>query len=203
MSYQVKNFNHLLGTAGFSDALLKNHFALYKGYVDNTNKYVEEFTALLKKGEIDTPAYAEMKRRFTWEFNGMKLHELYFGGMIKDGEKLHKDSPLAEQMKKDFGSVAAWQKAFRAMGAMRGVGWVLLCFDPDEPSLYNVWINEHNVNWPAGTSPVMIMDVWEHAFMLDYGVKRDGYLDAFMEAVDWRAAEDRFQAAHQKVLVSA
>jgi superoxide dismutase, Fe-Mn family len=200
MAYEAKNYDHLLGTPGFSDKLLKDHFTLYQGYVAQTNKLVEEFTAMLKEGKTAGPRYAEMKRRFGWEFNGMRLHELYFGGMAKGGKPFDKESDLARQMKEDFGSVEAWEKAFKAVGAMRGIGWAMLCYDPQEPSLYNVWINEHNANLLAGTTPLLILDVFEHAFMTDYGVKRDGYIEAFFKAVDWSAVLNRFQSAAAKEL---
>lgn len=199
MTYQPKNFDRLLGTPGFSDGLLKNHFTLYKGYVLNTNKMVEELAALMKEGKTASLAYSEIKRRFTFEFNGMKLHEMYFSNMINKGSRLEGHSPLATQMKEDFGSVDGWEKSFRAVGAMRGVGWALLCYDAEGDSLYNVWINEHHINLPVQATPVLLMDVWEHAFMPDYGVKRDGYIDAFMKAVNWRAAGERFESASRQV----
>src|SRR3990167_7825490 len=84
MTYTAQNFDHLLGLKGFSDQLLQNHFKLYQGYVTNTNKLLEAFAAMEKEGKTGTPEYAELKRRFGWEFNGMRLHELYFGNMKKE-----------------------------------------------------------------------------------------------------------------------
>lgn len=199
MTYQPKNFDRLLGTPGFSDNLLKNHFSLYKGYVQNTNKMVEELTTLMKEGKTASLAYTEIKRRFVFEFNGMRLHELYFENMINKGSRLEGHSPLAAQMKEDFGSVEAWEKSFRAVGAMRGVGWALLCYDAEGDSLYNVWINEHDSNIPVKATPVLLMDVWEHAFMPDYGIKRDGYIESFMKAVNWPVALRRFEAASREL----
>jgi superoxide dismutase, Fe-Mn family len=203
MAYQPKDFDRLLGTPGFSDNLLKNHFALYKGYVQNVNKMVDEMTALMKEGKTSSLAYMEIKRRFPFEFNGMKLHEVYFENMINKGARLEPHSPLAARMKEDFGSVDAWEKSFRAVGSMRGVGWALLCYDAEGDSLYNVWIDEHHVNWPARTVPVLLMDVWEHAFMLDYGVKRDGYIEAFLKAANWKTAGARFAAASRELALRA
>jgi Fe-Mn family superoxide dismutase len=78
MAYVAKDFTFLLGMPGFSDTLLKNHFTLYQGYVNNTNKIMETVAALAKEGKEGTPEYGELKRRLGWEFNGMRLHELYF-----------------------------------------------------------------------------------------------------------------------------
>ena len=101
--YEAKNFDNILGTTGFSDQLLKNHFTLYQGYVTNTNKLLEQ----LSKTAPGTPEYAELKRRFGWEFNGMRLHELYFGNMTKTPNALDKNSKLYKQLAKDFGSYEA------------------------------------------------------------------------------------------------
>ena len=186
--YEAKNFERLLGTSGFSDVLLRNHFTLYEGYVSNTNK-VHEF---LKTAEVGTPPYNELKRRFGWEWDGMRLHELYFGNMIKGGSDLDKKSALAKRIEEDFGSVDAWEKDFRATGAMRGIGWVILARDTETGRLFNVWINEHDGGHLAGATIVLVMDVFEHAFALDYGIKRADYINAFWNAIDWNVASERF-----------
>ena len=102
MSYTAKDFSFLLGMKGFSDTLLKNHFTLYQGYVTNTNKLMELLTALLKDGKQGTPEFAELKRRFGWEFNGMRLHELYFENLGGDGNQA-KAPRLAERVAAQFG----------------------------------------------------------------------------------------------------
>ncbi len=190
--YQPKNFESLLGTSGFSDQLLKNHFTLYQGYVTNTNKLSDELTALVKDGKAGTPAYAEMKRRFGWEFDGMRLHEYYFGNMKNGGIAL-KDGALKVKLEKDFGSYEAWEKDFKATGSMRGIGWAVLYWDKEADRVFNVWINEHDVGHFAGCVPVLIMDVFEHAFMLDYGTKRADYIEAFFKAIDWSVVEGRIK----------
>lgn len=185
--FEAKNYSHLIGTPGFSDDLLNNHFTLYQGYVTNTNKLVD----LLQTVEAGSPQYAELKRRFGWEFDGMRLHEYYFGNMSKDGGSLSDHAALAEKIERQFGSLEAWEKDFRATGAMRGIGWAILRYDKESDQLYNVWANEHDVGHLAGTKILLIMDVFEHAFMLDYGVKRADYIETFMKAVDWNIVKTR------------
>jgi len=184
------NFDALLGTPGFSETLLKNHFTLYQGYVNNTNKASD----MLAKMDPTAYEYAEVKRRFGWEFNGMRLHELYFGNLKNGGVAMNASSPLAQQIAKDFGSVDNWLKDFKASGAMRGIGWVVLTYDKQANRLFNTWINEHDLGYLAGTTPLLVMDVFEHAFMIDYGLKRVDYIEAFMKAIDWSVIEGRFQA---------
>ncbi|MFA6105679.1 MAG: Fe-Mn family superoxide dismutase [Patescibacteria group bacterium] len=191
MPYEPKNYERLLGTAGFSDQLLKNHFTLYGGYVTNANKLSETLANYAKEGKGGTPEYAEMKRRFGWEFDGMRLHELYFENMVKDGSLPGSKSDLFQKIEKDFGSFEMWEKDFRATGAMRGIGWAILYFDAEADRLFNVWINEHDTGHFAGCKPLLVMDVFEHAFMLDYGTKRADYIEAFFKAIDWEVVEKR------------
>jgi Fe-Mn family superoxide dismutase len=185
MAYEAKNFESLLGTKGLSDQLLKNHFTLYQGYVTNTNKVADMLSAMAKEGKTATPEYAEIKRRFGWEFNGMRLHEYYFGNMVKGGRAIDKNTNLYKKIVADFGSYENWEKDFRAVASMRGIGWVILYYDGTARRLFNVWINEHDAGHLCGASPLIVIDVFEHAYMVDYGLKKADYIDAFFKAIDW------------------
>lgn len=193
MSYQAKNFENLMGLKGFSDQLLKNHFTLYQGYVANTNKLLESLNALAGAEKTGAPEFAELKRRFGWEWNGMRLHELYFGNLKKDGVKINQSSELFKKIADDFGSFENWEKDFKAASLMRGIGWVILYYDRAARKLFNVWINEHDTGHLAGGQPLLVMDVFEHAFMIDYGLKKADYLEAFFGAIDWPAVVNRFK----------
>ncbi len=192
MAYEAKNFEGLVGCEGFSGQLLKNHFILYQGYVTNANKLADALETMAKEGKNATPEYAELKRRFGWEFDGMRLHELYFGNMAKGGKALYSDSVLAKKINVEFGSYDEWERDFRVTGAMRGIGWVILYYDKASGRLFNAWINEHDVGHLAGCAPVLVMDVFEHAYMLDYGLKKADYISAFFKSIDWDAAGTRF-----------
>lgn len=184
------NYEHLKGMSGFSDKLLSNHFKLYEGYVTHTNGLLHELDALSEKGKNDSPQYAELKRRLGWEFNGVRLHEFYFdnlGGADKLGDHPHVSELLADQ----FGSFERWKKDFLAAGAMRGIGWVILYHDFPSNRLFNFWIEEHNSNHIAGGTPLLVMDVFEHAFITDYGTDRAKYLDAFFKNIDWNVVAER------------
>ena len=189
MNYEPKKYDLLLGMTGFSDQLLKNHFTLYEGYVANTNKVLALIKEMTETEKASTPEYAELKRRFGWEYNGMRLHELYFGNMTKGGIKLNEDGALAKKIIADFGSIEQWALDFKSTGTMRGIGWVVLAYDTAGDRLFNVWINEHDVGHLAGATPVLVLDVFEHAYMIDYGLKKADYISAFMNAVDWGEAE--------------
>jgi len=190
MPYVAKDFGALVGMDGFSEALLKNHFTLYQGYVTNTNKLSDLLGGILAEGKTATPEYAELKRRFGWEWNGMRLHELYFENLGGKGV-LDPASKLGKAVAAEFGSVEKWEADFRAAGAIRGIGWVVLYQDRLGGRLFNQWVNEHDMGNPAGAVPVLVMDVFEHAFMVDYGLKRADYIAAFFRNVNWKAAEAR------------
>ena len=192
MAYEAKDYAKLIGMEGFSEALIKNHFTLYQGYVTNTNKVLDILNQMLAEGKTATPEYAELKRRLGWEFNGMRLHEYYFENLGGKGG-VDQAGKLAAKIAADFGSYEAWEKDFRATGAMRGIGWAVLYQDSTNGKLINFWINEHDVAHPAGCTPILIMDVFEHAFMLDYGLKRADYIEAFFRNIDWKAAESRLK----------
>jgi Fe-Mn family superoxide dismutase len=193
MDYQAKNYEKLLGVAGFSDQLLNNHFTLYNGYVTNTNKITEALWSLVKEEKTVTPEFAELKRRGGWEWNGMRLHELYFENLTKESSALTADSALYQKLDKFFDSFETWQKLFKATGAMRGIGWVVLYYDAVSNNFFNVWINEHDAGHFAGATPLLVMDVFEHAYMLDYQLKKADYIEAFFRAIDWRAVEARLK----------
>jgi Fe-Mn family superoxide dismutase len=190
MAYTQKDYSKLIGIEGFSETLLKNHFILYQGYVTNTNKVLDILDQMIKDGKTGMPEFAELKRRLGWEFNGMRLHEYYFEN-LGGKTQLDKNARLLKKITEDFGSYEAWEKDFKATGTMRGIGWVVLYQDVTNGRLINFWINEHDVSHPAGCNPILIMDVFEHAFMLDYGLKKADYIEAFFKNIDWRAVEAR------------
>jgi len=190
MAYNAKDYNRLLGMEGFSDTLLKNHFTLYQGYVTNTNKLTDALSQLLKEGKTGTPEYAELKRRLGWEFNGMRLHEYYFENLGGKGG-ISKTGKLYQKLVESFGSYEVWEKDFKATGSMRGIGWAVLYQDVLSGNFINFWINEHDVGHPSGGMPILIMDVFEHAFMIDYGLKRADYIEAFFKNINWAELEKR------------
>lgn len=192
MPYEARDYSKILGMEGFSENLLKNHFTLYQGYVTNTNKVLETLAEMLKGGKEGSPEFAELKRRLGWEFNGMRLHEYYFENLGGKGG-LNRSGKLAGKLAEQFGSFEQWEKDFKAVGKMRGIGWAVLYQDTSGGRLVNFWINEHDVSHPAGCVPLLIMDVFEHAFMLDYGLKRPDYIEAFFKNIAWDAVEGRLK----------
>jgi superoxide dismutase, Fe-Mn family len=192
MAYEAKDYSKLLGMQGFSDTLLNNHFTLYKGYVTNTNKVLDTLAAMVKEGKTGAYEFAELKRRLGWEFNGMRLHEYYFENL---GGKASLDQvgKLGKLIAANFGNYDTWLQDFKATAAMRGIGWAILYQDVTGGKLFNQWINEHDGGHPAGCQPLLVLDVFEHAYMIDYQLKRADYLEAFIKNINWTATESRIK----------
>jgi Fe-Mn family superoxide dismutase len=192
MAYEAQDYTALIGMQGFSETLLKNHFTLYGGYVTNTNKLMDILAVMLKEGKSGTPEYSELKRRMGFEFNGMRLHEYYFENLMGKAA-LNSGGNLGKKLAQSFGSYDSWEKDFKATGSMRGIGWAVLYQDNPAGTLFNQWINEHETGHFAGCQPLLVMDVFEHAFMIDYGLKRADYIEAFFKNINWAAVESRLK----------
>ena len=192
MAYTAKDYSNLIGMEGFSETLFKNHFTLYQGYVTNTNKLMDLLAAMLKEGKVGSPEYSELKRRMGFEFNGMRLHEYYFDNLGGKGV-LDKSGKLGRKLAEDFGSYETWEGDFKGTGKMRGIGWAILYQDNVTGKLLNQWINEHETGHLAGCVPLLVMDVFEHAFITDYGLKRPDYIEAFFTNINWNVVEGRLK----------
>ena len=204
--YRPKQFN-LSGLNGISDRTLEMHFKLYEGYVKETNNLNEKIAEFLKDGKVDQdemPLYSELKRRLGFEFNGMVLHEYYFGNLKKGGgADPARGSAFLKAAEASFGSYDVWKADFVGVGKMRGVGWAMCYEQPDTGRLSNHWISLHQIGEVAGFNPVLVMDVWEHAFLLDYKpAERSKYIEAFFSNIDWSAAEGRLKHTKRKATVS-
>jgi Fe-Mn family superoxide dismutase len=196
-AYREQSFDHLKGLDGISDAQIAEHLQLYGGYVGQVNRLNEELAKLRTRGKeaIASPEFAELTRRLGFEYNGMILHEYYFANLRHAAEPAPpRGLGLAQALTEAFGSVEQWRAAFHAVGQMRGVGWVILCQDPVTKQLSNHWISLHDHGVPAGFKPLLVMDVWEHAFMRDYkATERVRYVEAFFRNVDWQIVEHRLR----------
>jgi Fe-Mn family superoxide dismutase len=194
MPYEAADFSAIVGMDGFSNELLQDHFKLYQGYVTETNELLSELESLAAEGKLDSPQHAELRRRLGWEFDGMRLHELYFENLGGDGRP-PSSGALHHRLSRARGGLDAWLAEFKAVGNVRGVGWAILYFDSVAGRVQNFWIGEHDCGHAVGATPLLVMDVWEHAFMTDYGTNRDEYIEAFLANVDWRVVEKRLNAA--------
>lgn len=195
MTYQARTFE-LAGLRGISDQTLRLHFKLYEGYVKNTNTLTAKIDEFLKDGKVDQeemPAYSEITRRLGFEYNGMVLHEYYFDNLTARTET-NPQGAFRERAARSFGSFEVWKTDFAAVGNMRGVGWAICYENPANGRLSNHWITLHEHGNVAGFTPILVMDVWEHAYLLDHGSERAKYVEAFFANVDWSVADRRLTA---------
>ncbi len=194
---QVKPYEAIaynLQLDGISAEQLETHYALYKGYVTNTNTLNDKLSELREAGKVGTPEYNEIRRRLAFEYDGIRLHEYYFENMVGNGGAAPTSGKLAEALKEYFGSVDAWVADFKATGAMRGIGWAVLYQDPITGRLQNFWITDHENGHPAGFTPILVMDVWEHAYVGDYkATERGKYIEAFFRNINWKVVESRLK----------
>ena len=191
-TYKVKLFE-LKGLNGISQTQIETHLELYAGYVRNTNVLNEQLALLVHDGKASTPAYSELTRRLGFEYNGMRLHELYFENLTPTFRRLDEGSPLRAELARHFRSFEAWRRDFVNVAGMRGVGWAILYEDPETGRLSNHWISLHEHGHPVGFRPLLVLDVWEHAFMVDYKpTERARYIDTFFANVNWAVVEGRF-----------
>lgn len=197
-SFKPRTWN-LSGLNGISDATLETHFGLYEGYVKNTNLLREQIAGIVERGKptgLD-PRFAELQRRLGFEWNGMRLHELYFDNLTTKQTEVTEGGGLHANMQHVWGSYEQWRAEFAAMGEMRGVGWVILAQDPWTGTFSNHWVELHQDGNVAGFIPILVMDVWEHAWIKDYRpAKRAGYVEAFLSNVDWFICEERIRAVY-------
>jgi Fe-Mn family superoxide dismutase len=197
-SYKAREFN-LSGLNGISDETLEVHFKLYEGYVNETNKLTEAITKFIQDGNVDQeemPAYSELTRRLGFEYNGMVLHEYYFDNLKSGGGSGDPDrtAAFAKAAESTFGSYEIWKADFVGIGKMRGVGWAICYQNPSNGRLSNHWNTLHETGNVAGFDPVLVMDVWEHAYLLDYQpAERPKYIEAFFSNIDWTIVEKRLQ----------
>lgn len=193
MTYEVRSFD-LSGVQGLSKKALDLHLGLYKGYVDNLNKLLEQ----APKG--GSPLVLDgYNRRFAFEYNGVKLHELFFEQLASKRRQPLADSDFADALKEGFGDFNGWRSKIEALAATRGVGWVMTLRERGTSRLHNVWVDLHHVHMPADCQIIFVLDVWEHAFLIDFTpAQKADYVKTVLDNVDWVVVEKRYSASETR-----
>lgn len=194
MTYTVRTF-HFPELKGFSKEQIDIHLKLYEGYVKHTNLIMERIKALRESDSPDNLfTLNELRRRFSFEFDGMRMHEYYFEQFEEGAEAPKTDSPLADAASEKYGS---WEKFTdhikKEVAGTRGIGWIVVYFDPKGRTLHTTWVDDHQIGQLAGLPIILAIDLWEHAYMVDYKPsEKMSYIDAFFENLNWGVAESRF-----------
>lgn len=178
------------GLKGLDKDMLDQHYNLYKGYVTNVNKAQTQMTEMLTAGKGDAYEFAETRRRLGFEYAGMRLHEYYFGALKPEGAAV--DEKLKTAVAGVWGSWEAWVADITRTALMRGIGWAILYRDTMTGSLQNFWATDHENGHPPGFAPVFVLDVWEHAYIKQFGAAgRKAYVEALLKNVDWAVVAKR------------
>jgi Fe-Mn family superoxide dismutase len=195
--YSPRQFQ-LESVEGLSLRAIHLHLELYKGYVQNVNRLL---AAKLETQESGAATY-ERVRRLGFEWNGMVLHELFFEALRGPGRRIDGKGVFAEALDESFGGFEAWKNDLTALAAARGIGWVAAVRDPATNCLFNAWIDEHHLGMPAGVQTLLVIDLWEHAWILDYPpAERGRYVETVLRNVDWSIVDAR--AGAEGVIVPA
>lgn len=196
MTYSPRTFT-LPSLDGISDEQVKIHLGLYEGYVKHTNLIIEKI-AKLREEDAGGNAYIinELRRRLGFEFDGMRMHEYYFEQFEGGAEEAAHDTPLAEAATHKYGSWDGFIAHIKEVAGTRGIGWVVVYYDPKEHLLHTAFVNDHEVGQLAGLPIILALDLWEHAYMVDYTPsKKNEYVEAFLRNVNWGVVDKRFMAS--------
>lgn len=190
--YEAKTFT-LPSMQGISAKSVEEHIGLYQGYVKNFNVISALIAEMVKDSEKNAHALSELVRRRSFEFDGMRLHELYFAQLDGGVTPLSGGSPLTLALSAQFGSIEALITQIKAVGMMRGPGWSILYFDPQNQQFQIGFSGEQHQGHFVTLPVILALDVWEHAYLLDYGAQgKAKYVEAFFANLNWAVIENRF-----------
>ena len=193
MEYSAKTFT-VPALDGISEKSVEEHLGLYQGYVKNFNAISALLPEYAKDSEKNAHALSELIRRRSFEFGGMRLHEHYFAQFEGGAKAMNESGPFAEQLKKEYMKAEHLQPYLKAIGNMRGPGWAILYWDPEAKQFLAGFTGEQHQGHFVTLPIILALDVWEHAFLLDYGAQGKGkYIDAFFKNLNWSVIEKRFE----------
>ena len=179
---------------GISAKNIEEHLKLYQGYVKFSNHILNQIDELAKDGEKFAYELGELQRRFGFEFDGMRNHEYYFSSFEGGAKNLSEESELKMAIEKEWGSFDAWLNRFKAIALTRGVGWAILYYDKQSGKLLNAWVEEQHLGHLVGLSPVLALDMWEHAYVYDFPTsEKKKYVEAFFTNLNWEVIEENFK----------
>ena len=181
---------------GISDKTVEEHLKLYAGYVKNTNLILQKIEELAKDSEKYAYELGEIQRRFGFEYDGMRNHEIYFDALSNGAKIISKDGELHKAIESTSGSFEAWLARFKAIAMSRGIGWAMLYYDKKDKCLLNAYVGDHELGQLSGCAVVLALDMWEHAYIYDYPTsEKKKYVEAFFENLNWDVAERNFKEA--------
>ena len=178
---------------GISEKNIEEHLKLYAGYVKNANLILEHIEELSPQSEKYAYELGELQRRFSFEFDGMRNHEYYFLAFGGGAKVLSPKSSLGEMLARDYGSFENWLARFKMLALTRGIGWAFLYYDQQTKQLLNQWVDEQHLGHLTGLSPILALDMWEHAYVADYQPSgKKNYIEDYFANLNWQTIEKNF-----------
>lgn len=196
--YKEKKFS-IKNLKGISQKSIEEHLKLYAGYVKNTNLILQKIDELYSDFDKNSYTIGELQRRFSFEFDGMRNHELYFSSIEGGSSILDSDSPLRKSIKEEWNDFDKWLEIFKQIALTRGIGWATLYYDSETDRLINSWQDEQHLGHLTGLSPILMLDMWEHSYVSDYQPSgKKNYVQDFFENLNWKTVEKNFLKASGK-----
>lgn len=196
--FEEKKFN-IGALKGISAKNIEEHLKLYAGYVKNSNSILEkipEYEGYVKEDTFAPYVVGELFRRFSFEYNGMRNHEVYFESLSGGAKALAENSILKKAITEEYGSFDAWLVRFKSIALSRGIGWAMLYYDKKAGRLLSSWVDEQHLGQLNGCETILALDMWEHAFVYDYPTsEKKKYVEAFFENLNWSVIEENFKKA--------
>ncbi len=194
-TYSPQKFN-IPTISGISQKQLDVHLSLYEGYVKHVNLIREKIADLKADEEKNSFLISELRRRFSFEFDGMRMHEYYFESFEGGKNEINSGGTLLKELSEKYTDWDGFLKHFKSVGMTRGIGWTILYYDPRGKTFHIVWVTDHELGQLAGLPIILAMDMWEHAYMVDYvPLEKKNYIEAFLSNVNWKTSEERFKKA--------
>ena len=193
MDYFTPKTFQLPQLKGISAKNVEEHLKLYAGYVKFANYVQNQIAELSKDAEKNAYEIAELQRRFAFEHDGMRNHEIYFSQFEGGPAALAADGALMQKIVQDFGSSEAFMARLKAVAMTRGVGWAMLYDCKESGHLLMQWVDEQHLGHLAGPKCILALDMWEHSYVYDFTTsQKKQYVEAFFENLNWQKVEDRF-----------
>ncbi len=185
----------ILAIEGISAKTIEEHLKLYAGYVKHANLILEKIQELSADVAVNAYMIGELRRRFGFEFNGIRNHEYYFEQLTGTQRELDPESALGKKIVETWGSIDTCYEQFKTLCMTRGIGWAILYYDPMTDRLLHAWIDEQHLGQLIGLNVIFALDMWEHSYLIDYvpGDKKK-YVEACIKASNFDVIEKRFKA---------
>jgi len=197
-TFTTKNFE-LGELKGISTKTIEEHLKLYKGYVTHSNLVLSKISELSGDAEANIGILSGLQKRFGFEYNGMRNHEIYFNSLSGEAKNIEENSQLKKMITDCYGSFEKWFELFKSIATTRGIGWAMLYYDKKENKLFNAWVDEQHIGILVDCSPILALDMWEHSYYLDYTpAEKKKYIEAFFANLNWEVIEENYKSASNK-----